>query len=602
MKNFKKIFVLITFTLLVAAVLFALSSCDKSKTLEADVKVSYLTEAEYFSGDIDGKLRENLEILPGQKGYAVFDLTLSKMKNIAENASATVTIKFTPDGGKDFSYKVEEFPIGDYTEKDNTVSSEFKFNNKGEKEIKYRFIVSTTKDTFGKVDMFFSFALKSQTTTITNSHLKGTMNKSAVITVGDGTSAVSNLEYELSSDGKYYTLVGIGSETGDIIVMPDNHNGLPIKEIAANVFNGVSYLKEVTLSSSVEKIGDGAFKNCTELKKIIIPKSVTVIGKEVFDGCPSVDYYCEASEKPSGWSNDCIRDGAYVSWKYSKKFVFQLSESGDYYILKSAKGVSGDVAVPEKYIGIPVSEIAAYAFLDCTSLTSVEVPDSIIAIGSDAFKNTGLYNNKSNWSGGALYVGKHLIALNNVSGAYTVKEGTLCIGGSVFKGFSGLTSVTLPSSVTSIGAYAFSGCTALTGIVIPENVKYIGHCAFEDCDTVTEVTVPDSVTWIGEQVFLNCDNLKTVTIGNGVTEIYSYMFSGCESLTSVTLGTGVKKIGRDIFHNAFKVTYLYIEAGGSWYCSTDPAATKGIEVSVSNAYTTSQNFLIKYQLYYWFKK
>lgn len=103
-------------------------------------------------------------------------------------------------------------------------------------------------------------------------------------------------------------------------------------------------------------------------------------------------------------------------------------------------------------------------------------------------------------------------------------------------------------------------------------------------------------------MFLNCDNLKTVTIGNGVTEIYSYMFSGCAELTSVTVGTGVKKIGRGIFHNAFKVTYLYIAAGGEWYCSTLENATKGVDVSISNAYTTSQNFLIRYSQYYWFKK
>ncbi len=597
----KKLIYVLLFGVILTA-FFCFSSCGNKKTLKAEVKVSYLTEEEYLSEDIDGKLRESLDVSANQKGYAVFDLTISEMKNIAENAKGTVTIKFTPEGGNDFSYKVEEFPVGDYSKEDSSVISEFKFSDGSGKEKQYRFIVSVTKATAGNVDMFFSFELKSRTTTITNSSLKRMLNKSGTITVGGGLAKESTLEYQLSSDGRYYTVVGIGAETGDTINVPGEYNNLPVKEIAPNVFNGVAYLKEVTLSAGIEKIGNGAFKNCTALKKIIIPSSVTKIGEEVFDGCPDVSYYCEAAEMPNGWSDDCIQSGAYVSWKYSRAFVFQLSDSGDYYILKSGKGAAGDVTIPDKYMGVPVTEIAESAFLDCNTLTWVTIPDSITAIGRAAFKNTGVYSNTANWKDGALYVGKHLIALNNVSGAYTVKEGTLCIAGNVFKGFSALTSVTLPSSVVSIGDFAFSGCEKLSGITIPDGVKYIGTCAFRDCDAVTEITVPDSVTRMGEQVFLNCDNLKTVIIGDGVSEILSYMFSGCAELTSVALGTGVNKIGRGIFHSAFKIEYLYINSGEEWYCSTIPTATKGIDVTLRNAYENSQKFLIRYSLYYWFKK
>ncbi len=602
MVKFKSKIAFFLLLLTVFAAAFAFSSCGNSKTLKAEVKISYLTEEEYLSEDIDGKLRESLDVSANQKGYAVFDLTISEMKNISENAKGTVTIKFTPEGGNDFSYKVEEFPVGDYTKKDNSVSTEFKFNDGSEKVKHYRFVVSVTKATTGNVSMFFSFEPKSRTTTITNSSLKRMFNKSGAITVGGGLAKESKLEYSLSSDGSYYTVVGLGEETGDTVIIPDKHNGLPIKEIAPNVFSSISYLKEVTLSAGLEKIGNGAFKNCASLKKIIIPKSVTVIGKNVFDGCDEINYYCEASEMPSGWSDDCIQSGAYVSWKYSSSFVFQLSDSGDYYILKSGKGAAGDVTVPDKYMGVPVTEIAESAFLDCTTLTWVTIPDSITAIGRNALKNTGIYGNTANWKDGALYVGKHLIALNNVSGAYNVKEGTLCIAGNVFKGFSALTSVTLPSSVVSIGDFAFSGCEKLSGITIPDGVKYIGTCAFRDCDAVTEIAVPDSVTRMGEQVFLNCDNLKTVTIGDGVTEILSYMFSGCAELTSVTLGSGVNKIGCGIFHGVFKLTYLYINSGEEWYCSTLPTATKGIDMKLTNAYENSQKFLIRYSSYYWFKK
>ncbi len=123
------------------------------------------------------------------------------------------------------------------------------------------------------------------------------------------------------------------------------------------------------------------------------------------------------------------------------------------------------------------------------------------------------------------------------------------IGGGAFEDCSGLTSVTIPNSVTSIGSYAFYDCDGLTSVTIGNSVTAIDERAFYDCSGLTSVTIPNSVTEIGSSAFSGCSGLTSVTIGNSVTEIGSSAFENCESLTSVTIPNSVTSIGREAFYN-----------------------------------------------------
>ena len=78
------------------------------------------------------------------------------------------------------------------------------------------------------------------------------------------------------------------------------------------------------------------------------------------------------------------------------------------------------------------------------------------------------------------------------------------IGDWAFSSCSGLTSVTIPTSVTSIGNYAFFDCSGLTSVTIPNSVTSIGDYAFYECYGLTSVTIPNSVTSIGEAAFYEC--------------------------------------------------------------------------------------------------
>ncbi len=155
-----------------------------------------------------------------------------------------------------------------------------------------------------------------------------------------------------------------------------------------------------------------------------------------------------------------------------------------------------------------IKEIGFSAFQDCTSLTSVTIPDSVTTIGMQAFYKCS--------------------SLTSV----TIPDSVTTIGNYAFRYCDDLTSVTIPDSVTTIGSYAFS-YTSLTSVTIGKGVTTIGEEAFYFCDSLKSVTIPDSVTTIGNSAFKFCESLTSVTIPNSVTTIGVRAFEYCRSLKTV---------------------------------------------------------------------
>ena len=133
--------------------------------------------------------------------------------------------------------------------------------------------------------------------------------------------------------------------------------------------------------------------------------------------------------------------------------------------------------------------------------------------------------------------------VNNNGYQYSV----IGIDRNAFKGCTGLTSITIPNSVTSIGSGAFSSCTRLTSVTIPNSVEEIGSSAFSNCISLTSITIPERVSSINDYTFGRCKNLTSITIPESVTSIGEGAFAGCTSLTSITIPESVTSIGRDAF-------------------------------------------------------
>ena len=139
-----------------------------------------------------------------------------------------------------------------------------------------------------------------------------------------------------------------------------------------------------------------------------------------------------------------------------------------------------------------------------------------------------------------------------------IPSGVTSIGDEAFHGCCGLTSLVIPSGVTSIGDEAFYGCSGLINLTIPSSVTRIGWSAFEGCSGLTSLVIPSSVTWISGEAFSGCSGLTSLVIPSSVTSIGKSAFSGCSGLTSLTIPSSVTSIGENAFHDCSGLTSLVI--------------------------------------------
>ena len=214
-------------------------------------------------------------------------------------------------------------------------------------------------------------------------------------------------------------------------------------------YNGTTY--------SVTSIGEKAFYKHSSLTSITIPNSVTHVGGGVFCGCQNLTNVVLSENMTS------LPICREVNSEYDSGFFEDCSS------LTS-------ITIPNNVISIGES-----AFDGCSSLTSVTIPNSVTSIGNWAFYGTGIYKDESNWENDVLYIDNCLIvAKESISSAYTIKENTRLIACYAFWGCSSLTSITIPESVTNIGNYAFSYCSSLTFIYLPYNIPVAKQSSFDN--------------------------------------------------------------------------------------------------------------------------
>jgi len=395
---------------------------------------------------------------------------------------------------------------------------------------------------------------------------------------GENISPVENastgLEYMLNTNATY-TVNGIGTCTDTQIVIPSQHNGVP-----------------------VTVINDYAFENCVQITKVILPNSLTYIGFNAFSGCENLIY---------NTYNNC----KYLGNKQNQylALIDAIDNSYNSYQIHDHTKIIGEAA-----------------FSSCPNLTDVFIPDAVNYINDYAFNGSMMdslltvrfgnnsqlksigkyvfywYNVAYNTDGNCRYLGTENnpyfalieISLSNEETTCFIAETTKVICDSAFiEPYPFLTSIkvhenntvykdidgnlyskdgktlirysphktdtlfSISNGVNAISDNAFSRCKNLTKIDIPNSVNAIGNSAFYSCERLTEITIPDSVTKIWNDTFSNCYALTEISIPNNITHIGNSAFAHSK-LTEILIPDSVTIIGDYAFAFCTNLTNVVI--------------------------------------------
>ena len=190
---------------------------------------------------------------------------------------------------------------------------------------------------------------------------------------------------------------------------------------------------------------------------------------------------------------------------------------------------SGFKSLNDVSLTIPNANICRHAFENTSGITSLTIGSGCTFETTNATEST--FASMPDLKRVTLEEGLVLVAVDDMFknctslSSITIPNSITTIPSHMLEGCTSLTSVTIPDSVTKIDMYAFQGCTNLTNVNMPNNISIIDGSAFQNCSSLQEVVIPNTISAIGQQAFRGCTSLTSITIeATTPPTIYSYTF------------------------------------------------------------------------------
>lgn len=329
--------------------------------------------------------------------------------------------------------------------------------------------------------------------------------------------------------------------------------GTSLTSIGQEVFRGCTSLASITIPDSVTSIEGGTFYECTSLTSVNIPTSITSMPGYFVAGCSTLTNITNFANI-TGNIGDAAFSRSGLSNTFAQNVLDTFSQGQLGILLFGTCTTVTSITIPSTH-----TYMGNY-FYNCSNLTSITFSTigNITSIQSLAFLGTGV--------NGAF--------VNSILNQFNSSQ----LGTNLFQNCLNVTSVTIPSSITSLPDNFFDGCANLTSVTFSNinTITTIGSSAFSGTNVsstfainllttptitfsgspfqnclFTEISIPAALTVNIDYLFYNCDNLTSVTIESGVTAITGNMFRECNNLSSVTFAspnTSFVSIGSGAFY------------------------------------------------------
>ena len=387
-------------------------------------------------------------------------------------------------------------------------------------------------------------------------------------------------DYTLSKNEQDEDVATITKYYGSVaaIIVPDTIDGYPVVAIGNEAFRGNKYLTAILIPDCITSIGDYAFAD-TNLDSLVLPAELNSLGRCILSGNKTVTEIVipkTLSKIGSSFSNLIEGDGPFAESNVQRATI----EAGMTVIPESLfhkNSTLTSVEIPDTVTGI-----SRYAFAQ-TGLTSIEIPDTVTRLGESALAYTKLTElklpsnieylgrtilggnkgvteivipktlNSTGSSFSNLIEGDGPFAESNVQRA-TIEAGMTVIPESLFHKNSALTSVEIPDTVTGISRYAFAQ-TGLTSIKIPDTVTRLGESVLA-YTKLTELKLPSNIEYLGRTILGGNKGVTEIVIPktlNSTGSSFSNLVEGdgpfAESnVQKATIEAGMKVIPESLFH------------------------------------------------------